>query len=58
MEEMSTQIAPPKVIPRLHWFLFWMGCFLLLALAFGAGYLAARQAAPAPIIIEKCSEAG
>ncbi len=29
---------------------------LLISLSFGVGYLIAKEANPAPIIIEKCSE--
>jgi hypothetical protein len=32
-----------------------VGFLLLLALAFGVGYLAGRDANPAPIVIERCA---
>lgn len=41
---------------KAKWLIFAFVLFLLLALSFGVGYLTAKEAHPAPIIIEKCSE--
>lgn len=41
---------------KAKWFVLAFILFLFLALSFGVGYLTAKEAHPAPIIIEKCSE--
>ncbi|MDI6820884.1 MAG: hypothetical protein QMD65_01765 [Patescibacteria group bacterium] len=38
------------------WIIFWVGLFIVVTLSFGIGYLVAKEANPAPIIIEKCAD--
>jgi len=40
------------------WIIIAAVLLLFISISFGAGYLVAKQANPAPIVIEKCSDIG
>ena len=42
---------------RGDWIIFWAFLFLIAILSFGLGYLTAKDSSPAPIIINKISNA-